>query len=77
MHLAPSLFTRGPYRVVASGHSGDDDRGYVVLDTAGTPLREEPGLDAARSWIERRIALDAGVQARPARPSASTARRLR
>jgi hypothetical protein len=64
MHASPALYAKGPYRVVA--HVADaPDRRFLVIDTAGTWLREDASFTAACEWVDLRVAaLDA---ARPAR----------
>lgn len=52
---SPALYARGPYRVVANAPQAPG-RLYAVVDTAGAWLHEEVSLDAARVWIDRRIA---------------------
>ena len=55
MHPQPVLYTRGPYRVVADA-SGEPDRRYLVIDTAGVRLREEEDFCAACEWVDVRMA---------------------
>jgi hypothetical protein len=64
MLASPALYARGPYRVVA--HAADEPgRRFLVIDTAGTWLREEESLPVACDWVDARIAaLDAGAPAR-------------
>ncbi|GAB2510036.1 hypothetical protein [Lysobacter humi (ex Lee et al. 2017)] len=60
MDTTTPLYARGPYRVLAAAAldpAGDDvpARAYVVTDTAGARLREEPSFDAARAWVDGRL----------------------
>lgn len=59
MDITTPLYARGPYRVLAASALDEDDdspaRAFVVTDTAGARLREEPSFDAARAWVDGRI----------------------
>lgn len=62
----PTLYSRGPYRVVASEPGADKSHHFVVMDTAGARLRDETTFDAARAWVD--ACLDAGqLNRQPAR----------
>lgn len=52
---SPDLYARGPYRVVANAPDAPV-RLHVIVDTAGAWLHDEVSLDAARAWVDRRIA---------------------
>ena len=69
MHANPALYARGPYRVVA--HADDVmDRRFLVIDTAGTRLREDVSFAHACDWVDERVAgLEAAVPARTRTPS--------
>lgn len=47
------LYARGPYRVLEL-RDGDEDRPFVVVDTAGSCLHEDPSFDGARAWVDLR-----------------------
>lgn len=65
MHASPALYARGPYRVVTNAIEPPHDL-YVVVDTAGAWLREEATFEAAREWVDRRVAaLDTPALRRP------------
>lgn len=55
MHTDPVLYARGPYRVVTNTPAAPE-RLYVVTDGAGAWLRDEISFEAARDWVDRRIA---------------------
>lgn len=65
------LYARGPYRVV---ELDDRPRPFIVVDTAGAWLHEDPSLEGARTWVDQRIALD---QAPPVPPPVQHLRRRR
>jgi hypothetical protein len=69
MHANPALYAKGPYRVVA--HVDDEpDRRFLVIDTAGTWLREEASFASACEWVDLRVAgLEAAHPARTRMPS--------
>ncbi|HZX80781.1 MAG TPA: hypothetical protein VFE72_07515 [Lysobacter sp.] len=54
MLSSPVLYARGPYRVIASDPDAAE-RLYVVVDTAGAWLREEPSFETARAWVDHRL----------------------
>ena len=55
MHANPALYAKGPYRVVA--HTGNTPDGcFLVIDTAGTWLREEASFANACEWVDLRVA---------------------
>lgn len=67
MLSSPVLYARGPYCVIANDPDADG-RLYVVVDTAGAWLREEPSFETARAWVDHR-SLDPGAPGRrPAGP---------
>lgn len=72
MHTSPALYIRGPYRVVAGSPDQPEPR-FVVLDTAGTWLREDCSFPAACGWVDARIA---EIEAAGPAPTALTPRRL-
>lgn len=57
------VYARGHYRVVRIEEEEPRDR-YVILDTAGTELRREPGFDQAKAWVDRRA-----IDPTPPRPA--------
>jgi hypothetical protein len=69
MHANPALYAKGPYRVVAD--IGDEaDRRFLVIDTAGTRLREEASFAGACGWVDRRVdEIEAAMPARARAPS--------
>ncbi|HEY4581264.1 MAG TPA: hypothetical protein VIG88_00110 [Lysobacter sp.] len=71
MLSSPVLYARGPYRVIANDPDAPG-RMYVVVDTAGAWLREEPGFDAARAWVDHRSLEHGGVTM----PASGSSRRV-
>lgn len=55
MEPTAPLYARGAYRVLTASEAGDaGPRPFVVVDTAGTRLREEASFDVARAWVDDR-----------------------